>query len=376
MDASMKTILTILGTRPEAIKLAPVLAELKRRKKQFRSLVCVTGQHRELLDPMLDFFGIRAEYDLKVMRDNQSLAGLTSRLLSALDPVLAEVKPDWVVVQGDTTTVMAAALAAYYRGIRVAHVEAGLRTDNKHSPFPEEINRRMAGVLADAHFAPTARAARNLRKEGVPLDRICLSGNTVVDALKGAVRIVRKHPPGRPTDIPELTQGRRLILVTGHRRENFGEGMEQMCLALRDIADALPDCELVYPVHLNPNVREPVNRLLGGHARIHLAKPVDYPVMVGLLKRAWLVLTDSGGIQEEAPTFGVPCLVMRDTTERPEGVRLGVAKLVGTNRRTIVDAAKRLDRQPKAYARMASGGNPYGDGKAAKRIVDWLGDHR
>ena len=371
----MKTVLTILGTRPEAVKLAPVLKELGRRKSRVRSLVCVTGQHRELLDPMLGFFGIRPDFDLRVMRENQTLAGLTARLLAALDPALAETKPDRVVVQGDTTTVMAAALAAYYRGIRVAHVEAGLRTGNKYSPFPEEINRRMAGVLADAHFAPTPLAVRNLRKEGVSADRICLSGNTVVDALNWAVRIVRKDPPRRPGDIPALRKGGRLILVTGHRRENFGKGMEQMCLALRDVAEALPDAELVYPVHLNPNVRGPVNRLLGGHPRIHLAKPVDYPVMVGLLKSAWLVLTDSGGIQEEAPTFGVPCLVMRDTTERPEGIRQGVAKLVGTDRRKIVETVKRLDRDARVYARMASGGNPYGDGHAARRIADWLETH-
>jgi UDP-N-acetylglucosamine 2-epimerase (non-hydrolysing) len=369
----VKTILTILGTRPEAIKLAPVLSELTRRKKQFRSVVCVTGQHREMLDPMLRFFGIHPDMDLKVMRKNQSLAGLTSRLLPALDSLLEKVKPDWVVVQGDTTTVMTAALAAYYRQIPVAHVEAGLRTANKFSPFPEEINRRMAGVLADAHFAPTSRAVRNLRKEGVPMDRICLSGNTVVDALNRSVRLTRQNPPDAPADLPSLKKGCRLILVTGHRRENFGEGMEQMCHALRDIAEMMPECELVYPVHLNPNVRKPVKRLLGGHPRIHLIEPVDYPVMIGLLKRAWLVLTDSGGIQEEAPTFGVPCLVMRDTTERPEGVRLGVAKLVGTDRRKIVRAVQRLHRDPKAYQRMASGGNPYGDGKAAKRIVDWLG---
>lgn len=371
----MKTILTILGTRPEAIKLAPVLKELGRRKNAFRSLVCATGQHRELLDPMLGFFGIRPDSDLRVMRVNQPLAALTARLLAALDPVLAEMKPDWIVVQGDTTTVMATALAAYYRGIRVAHVEAGLRTGNKYSPFPEEINRRVASVLADAHFAPTPLAVRNLRKEGIPADRICLSGNTVVDALNWAVRIVRKDPPQRPGDLPALRKGRRLILVTGHRRENFGRGMEQMCLALRDVAEALPDAELVYPVHLNPNVRGPVNRLLGGHPRIHLAKPVDYPVMVGLLKSAWLVLTDSGGIQEEAPTFGVPCLVMRDTTERPEGIRQGVAKLVGTDRRKIAETVKCLDRDARAYARMASGGNPYGDGHAAQRIADWLEAH-
>lgn len=371
----MKTILTVLGTRPEAIKLAPVLRELDRRPGRFRSVVCVTGQHRGLLDPMLEFFGIHPASDLHVMRANQPLAALTARLLVALDPVLADTKPDWMVVQGDTTTVMAAALAAYYRGIRVAHVEAGLRTASKYSPFPEEINRRIASVLADAHFAPTALAVRNLRKEGIPKDRICLSGNTVVDSLNWAVRIVRKNAPQWPEDIPPLRKDRRLILVTGHRRENFGKGMEQMCLALRDIADLLPDCELVYPVHLNPNVREPVKRLLGGHPRIHLAKPVDYPVMVGLLKSAWLVLTDSGGIQEEVPTFGVPCLVMRETTERPEGIRMGVAKLVGTDRSKIVRSVKRLDRNRRAYARMASGGNPYGDGHAAKRIVDWLETH-
>lgn len=369
----MKTILTILGTRPEAIKLAPVLMELERRKKFFRSVVCVTGQHRELLDPMLTFFGIQPDFDLQLMTQNQSLCALMARLLTALDPVLDEVKPDWVVVQGDTTTVMAAALAAYYRKIPVAHVEAGLRTDNKYSPFPEEVNRRVASVLADLHFAPTQRAARNLRKEGVAQERICLSGNTVVDALQWAVGAIRKNPPQWPADLPVLKKGRRLILITGHRRENFGEGMEQMCKALCDIADALPDCELVYPVHLNPNVREPVNRLLGDHPRIHLAEPVDYPVMAGLLKKAWLVLTDSGGIQEEAPTFGVPCLVMRDTTERPEGVRLGVAKLVGADRKKIVPAVKRLARDKTLYGQMVMRGNPYGDGKAAKRIVNELG---
>lgn len=368
----MKTVLTILGTRPEAIKLAPVLRELDRRRNQFRSKVCITGQHRELLAPMLEFFGIEPDCDLRVMRHNQPLAALTARLLTALDPVLAKWKPDWIVIQGDTTSVLAGALAAYYRGCRVAHVEAGLRTAHKYSPFPEEVNRRVASVLADAHFAPTARAVRNLRREGIPASAICLSGNTVVDALHWAVQRVKKYPPPWPDDVPVVGKGRRLILVTGHRRENFGAGLEQICRALREIADEWPDCELVYPVHLNPSVRGPVRRLLGGHPRIHLARPVDYPVMVALLKRAWLVLTDSGGIQEEAPTFGVPCLVMRDTTERPEGIRQGVAKLVGANRRQIVAAVRTLAQNPRAYARMAAGGNPYGDGQAARRIVDWL----
>jgi UDP-N-acetylglucosamine 2-epimerase len=371
----LKTILTILGTRPEAVKLAPVLMELELRQRRIRSLVCVTGQHRELLDPMLAFFGIRPEFDLRVMKENQPLAGLTARLLTELDPVFEETKPDWIVVQGDTTTVMAAALAAYYRGIRMAHVEAGLRTGDKYSPFPEEINRRVAGVLADVHFAPTTRAVRNLRKEGVPAQQICLTGNTVVDALNWAILAVEKNPPPWPGDLPIPRRGRRLILVTGHRRENFGEGMEQICRALRGIAEDLPDCDLVYPVHLNPHVRGPVNRLLGGHPRIYLAKPVDYPVMVVLLNQAWLVLTDSGGIQEEAPTFGVPCLVTRKTTERPEGIRQGVAKLVGTDSRKIVAAVRRLDHDSSAYERMTAGGNPYGDGHAARRIVDWLERH-
>lgn len=366
------TILTILGTRPEAIKLAPVLLEMQRRKDEICSRVCVTGQHRELLDPMLDFFGIQPDVDLHVMQANQSLSQLTARLLSALDPVLADIQPDWIVVQGDTTTVMAAALAAFYRGIRVAHVEAGLRTNNKQAPFPEEINRRVAGVLADVHFAPTEQAARSLRREGVAKNNICLSGNTVVDALEWAAHQVKKQPPAWPADFPVLQRDQRLILVTGHRRENFGQGLQQICLALRDIAETFPDCEIIYPVHLNPNVREPVSRLLGGNSRIHLTQPVDYPVMVALLRRAWLVLTDSGGIQEEAPTLGLPCLVMRETTERPEGIRLGVAKLVGANRDKILAAVRRLHRNQQAYQRMASGGNPYGDGQAARRIVDWL----
>lgn len=370
----METILTILGTRPEAIKLAPVIHELERRPDEFRSVVCTTGQHRELLEPMLRFFHIQPDVDLDVMRENQQLGALTARLVEALDPVFERIQPDWVIVQGDTTTVLATALAAYYRRIRVAHVEAGLRTGHRDSPFPEEVNRRVAGVIADLHFAPTERAMRNLRRESTPADRICLSGNTVVDALQWSVGEIAKQPPEWPSDVPALADMNRLLLVTGHRRENFGQGLQQVCVALREIAETLPDCDIIYPVHLNPNVREPVHRLLGEHPRIHLAEPVDYPIMVALLKRSWLVLTDSGGIQEEAPTFHVPCLVTREKTERPEGVRAGVAKLVGTDANRIVRAVTRLHNHPSAYEAMTTGENPYGDGRAAERIVSRLAE--
>jgi UDP-N-acetylglucosamine 2-epimerase len=368
----MKTIMLMLGTRPEAIKLAPLWRELQERRPRVHPLLCVTGQHRQMLDPMLNFFGMRADYDLRIMRHNQSLNPLLARLVAGIDGVLAEARPDWLVVQGDTTTVMAASIAAYHRGIQVAHVEAGLRTGNKRAPFPEEMNRRVAGVVSDMNFAPTAVAVRHLRREGVPAHQIALVGNTVVDALQWAARVVRRQPPALPPGIPEPARGRKLILVTGHRRENFGNGLDEICAALRDLSLALPDVDIVYPVHLNPNVRGPVRRALAGAPRIYLVDPVDYPVLVALLRRAWLVLTDSGGIQEEAPTFGVPCLVMRDVTERPEGVRRGVARLVGARRDRIVAEVMRLHRDADAYKNMATGGNPYGDGRAAWRIADWL----
>ena len=364
-------VLVALGTRPEAIKLAPVVLALNRRR-EFQCVLCVTSQHREMLEPMLKFFGLSPAHDLDVMRPDQKLGELTGRVLAGMDRVLEAERPDWVVVQGDTTTAMAAGLAAYYRQIRLAHVEAGLRTNDKYSPFPEEINRRLVGALADLHFAPTFAAARNLRREGVPLRSIVQTGNTVTDALLWAAGKIRKHPPPMPAGIPPSAKGRKLVLVTGHRRENFGGGLEQICLALKAAADACPELDFVYPVHLNPNVKVPVNRLLGGHPRIFLVPPVDYPVMVALLKRAWLAVTDSGGIQEEAPTFGVPVLVTRDTTERPEGIRAGNARLVGTDGAAILRWIRKLAVDPAAYARMARARNPYGDGDAARRIVEAL----
>lgn len=365
-------VLVVLGTRPEAIKLAPVVLELQRRRREFRGVLCVTSQHRQMLEPMLKFFGLSPAHDLDVMRPNQKLGDLTGRILAGLDRVLEAERPDWVVVQGDTTTAMAAGLAAFYRKIRVAHVEAGLRTNDKYSPFPEEINRRLVGVLADLHFAPTELAVRNLRKEGVPAGRILRTGNTVTDALLWAAGQIRKTPPAVPAGIPPPANGRKLVLVTGHRRENFGGGLEQICRALKAAAAACPELDFVYPVHLNPNVKAPVSRLLGHCPRIFLVPPVDYPVMVALLKRAWLVVTDSGGIQEEAPTFGVPVLVTRGTTERPEGIRAGNARLVGTDGAAILRWIRKLAADPAAYAQMARARNPYGDGRAANRIADHL----
>ena len=335
-------------------------------------MLCVTSQHREMLEPMLKFFGLSPAHDLDIMRPDQKLGELTGRVLAGMDRVLEAERPDWVVVQGDTTTAMAAGLAAYYRQIRLAHVEAGLRTNDKYSPFPEEINRRLVGALADLHFAPTSAAARNLRREGVPLRSIVRTGNTVTDALLWAAGKIRKHPPKMPAGIPPPAKGRKLVLVTGHRRENFGGGLEQICRALKAAAKACPELDFVYPVHLNPNVKAPVHRLLDGHPSIFLVPPVDYPTMVALLKRAWLAVTDSGGIQEEAPTFGVPVLVTRDSTERPEGIHAGNARLVGTDGAAILRWIRKLAGDSAVYARMARARNPYGDGRAAKRIADRL----
>ena len=362
----MKCILTIFGTRPEAIKLAPVILELQKRADRLENLVCVTAQHREMLDQVLEWFRIVPDYDLNLMQPDQGLVEFASRALVSVTKVLEAVQPDAILVQGDTTTVMITALAAFYRHIPVGHVEAGLRTRDRYNPFPEEINRRMASVLATWHFAPTERAAAALRAEGVPAENIFVTGNTVVDALLLTVR--------RPVDLKlDLNvNGRRLILVTAHRRESFGAPFESLCLALRDLVERNPDVEIVYPVHLNPRVREPVGRILCGQPRIHLLEPLRYEQFAHLMGLAYLILTDSGGIQEEAPVLGKPTLIMRETTERPEAIEAGTARLVGTNRQRIVAEAERLLCDEDLYSTMAHVGNPFGDGQAAERIVDIL----
>ncbi len=366
-------VLNIFGTRPEAVKMAPVVLQLA-ATAGVESRVCVTAQHRQMLDQVLSVFKIVPDIDLNLMRPDQSLADLTAGILTHLDPVLKSEKPDWVLVQGDTTTVMTTALLCYYNRIRVGHVEAGLRTDDKWQPFPEEINRRIAGVVADLHFAPTQHARRNLLREGVPDERIVVTGNPVIDALQQIVT----HP--MPTETQELLDqtgirpgGRRLVLVTAHRRENFGKPLADICEALRGLAEQYSDSiHLIYPVHLNPNVQQPVYQLLAGVPNITLLPPLDYLPMVHLMKRATLVLTDSGGIQEEATGLGVPTLVLREVTERPEGLEAGVLKLVGSDPARIVRESAQLLDDPDAHAAMAQAANPFGDGHAAERIVKAL----
>ncbi len=367
-------VLSIFGTRPEAVKMAPVVRELARHD-QVESLVCVTAQHRQMLDQILSLFDIRPHVDLNLMRPNQSLAQLTAAIFTHLDPVLSQLKPHWILVQGDTTTVMAAALLAYYHRIKIGHVEAGLRSGDKWQPFPEEINRSVVGVVADLHFAPTEWARQNLLKENVPSQRIRVTGNTVIDALQWVVNLPLTPDAEalfRQHGLPPYHAGHasRLILVTAHRRENFGEPLENICHALRTLAtDYGESLRIVYPVHLNPNVQEPVYRLLGNLPNITLLPPLDYLPFVHLMKHATLILTDSGGLQEEAPGLGKPVLVLRRVTERPEGVQAGTVRLVGTDFHTIVAETRRLLDDPQAYQAMAQAVNPYGDGKAAARIV-------
>lgn len=366
-------VLSIFGTRPEAVKMAPVVHALKAHPR-FESLVCVTAQHRQMLDQILNLFGIQPDFDLNLMKPNQSLADLTAGIFTGLDPILKQVKPDWILVQGDTTTVMVAALLGYYNRVKVGHVEAGLRTFDKWQPFPEEINRRVAGVVADLNFAPTSWSEQNLLKEGVPAWRIAVTGNTVIDALYAIQQ--RPAPPEVDWILDSLQVapgGKRLILVTAHRRENFGQPLVDICLALKQLAERyMDDTVFVYPVHLNPNVQEPVYRLLGKVPNIKLLDPLDYLPMVHLMKNARLVLTDSGGIQEEATALGKPTLVLRNVTERPEGVEAGVLKLVGTDVVEIVTQFSKLLDSKDDYDRMAKAKNPFGDGKAAEKIVKAL----
>jgi UDP-N-acetylglucosamine 2-epimerase (non-hydrolysing) len=360
-------VLTVFGTRPEAVKLGPVIRELARYPDRVSSRVCVTAQHRDMLDQVLRVFDIQPHYDLNVMQDNQTPTQVAASVLARLEPILLDERPDWVLVQGDTTTVAAAALAAFYARASVGHVEAGLRTGDRWQPFPEEINRRVAGVIADRHFAPTARARDNLLREDVPADRILVTGNPGIDALHW---ITTQLESGEVGELLVDALESRVILVTAHRRENFGEPLERICLALRDLAERYAGAvRIIYPVHLNPNVWGPVHELLGRVPHITLRPPLDYLPNLQLMKRAYLVVTDSGGIQEEATGLGVPALVLREVTERPEGVETGALRIVGTDRARIVAEASRLLDDRQAYERMANAENPFGDGHAAERIV-------
>jgi len=384
-------ILIVFGTRPEAIKMAPVVKVLER---SLEVVVCVTAQHREMLDQVLDLFEITPDYDLNIMKPGQDLFDVTSNVLLGLKQVLQEVKPDLVLVHGDTTTSMAASLASFYLQVSVGHVEAGLRTHDIHSPFPEELNRQITGRITAYHFAPTEQARQNLLVEQIADEKIVVTGNTVIDALLSVVEKAREMPfsdallkqlpylanmqsppPSRGrvrvgVDIPSPTdEAVRIILVTGHRRENFGQGFEEICKALHELACMHPDMQIIYPMHLNPNVREPVNRLLSQLSNVHLIEPLDYLPFVKLMDLSYLILTDSGGVQEEAPSLGKPVLVMRDTTERPEAVQAGTVKLVGANCNNIVSAVDQLLTDNAAYKAMAKAHNPYGDGRASERIL-------
>ena len=366
-------VMLVFGTRPEAIKMAPLVKGLQ-ACPDLQTVVCVTAQHREMLDQVLRLFDIVPEHDLNIMKPGQDLFDITGNILLGLKGVFQREQPDLVLVHGDTTTTLATSLAAYYSRIAVGHVEAGLRTGNKHAPFPEEMNRKLTGGLADIHFAPTPASQANLLREGVAADTIHVTGNTVIDALLAVVDKLRNDQTLQAEFAQRfsfLDPARRLVLVTGHRRENFGEGFQNICNALADIAAEHADVQVLYPVHLNPNVRQPVNDILAarGLANVHLIDPVDYLPFVYLMDRAHIIVTDSGGIQEEAPSLGKPVLVMRDTTERPEAVEAGTVKLVGTSREKIVAEARRLLTDEQAYATMSRAHNPYGDGKAVERIV-------
>jgi len=378
--SNIKKILFVFGTRPEAIKMAPVVKEFEKHTDTFDTRVCVTAQHREMLDQVLEIFDIRPDYDLDIMQPNQDLYDITSRILLKLRDIYREVKPDVVLVHGDTTTTVTASLAAFYQKIPVGHVEAGLRTGNIYAPWPEEMNRKLTGSLTQYHFAPTEKAKQNLLNEGVKQEQIFVTGNTVIDALYLMMDKIRNKPELeeelnntiREKGFVLNNRERKYILVTGHRRENFGDGFKNICRAMKKIADNYPDYDLVYPVHLNPNVQKPVYDILGDTENIYLIEPLDYLPFIHLMSKSYMVITDSGGIQEEAPGLGKPVLVMRETTERPEAVEAGTVKLVGTDAELIFLKTSKLIDEPTYYTRMSKAHNPYGDGEASERIINLL----
>jgi len=368
----MKKNLIIFGTRPEAIKMAPLVKEFV-KNKNFETKVCVTAQHREMLDQVLSFFEITPDYDLDLMKPNQNLYSLTGDIINGLKPVLESFQPDYVYVHGDTTTTMSASIAAFYSGAKVCHVEAGLRTFNKRAPFPEEINRSIAGRVSDYHFAPTSISKENLIRENIADKDVLITGNTVIDALQASVEKVELLNDSEINNLKEtIDLSKKLILVTGHRRENHGQGFINICAALKQIATQNPDTEIIYPVHLNPNVQKPVYKLLADLTNVKLIDPLSYPAFVWLMNKSYLIITDSGGVQEEAPSLGKPVLVMRDTTERPEAVDAGTVILVGTNTEKIVSEATLLLNDKEKYNQMSALHNPYGDGLACERIVEFI----
>jgi UDP-N-acetylglucosamine 2-epimerase (non-hydrolysing) len=377
----VKKILLVFGTRPEAIKMAPLVKALE-NEPSIVSKVCVTAQHREMLDQVLDMFDITPDYDLNLMKPGQDLYDITANVLLGLKDVLSEFEPDIVLVHGDTTTTSAAALAAFYQKIKIGHIEAGLRTGNIYSPWPEEANRQMTGVLANYHFAPTDTSKQNLMKENKDERNIIVTGNTVIDALLLALDKIEANPTLKKTIIDsiniqyKLDDSKKIILVTGHRRENFGQGFIHICEALKEIALDNPDVDIVYPVHLNPNVQEPVKALLSNVPNVYLINPLEYESFIYMMSKSYFIITDSGGVQEEAPSLGKPVLVMRDTTERPEAVDAGTVKLVGTNKNKIIEEAQLLLNSNEAYSKMSKAHNPYGDGHACEKIVEFLrGNH-
>lgn len=374
----VKKILLVFGTRPEAIKMAPLVKEFQKYPEIFETKVCVTAQHREMLDQVLELFDIKPNFDLNIMKSGQDLYDITSRVLLGLRDVFSTYKPDLVLVHGDTTTTLVASLAAFYAKVRIGHIEAGLRTYDIYSPYPEEANRQMTGILANYHFAPTDKSKQNLLKEGKKIENIIVAGNTVIDALFLAldkiknISSIKDKVENSINQQYDLTKNRKFILVTGHRRENFGDGFLNICKALKNIAEQNQNFDIIYPVHLNPNVQKPVSEILSQISNIHLIKPLEYESFIYLMSKAEFIITDSGGIQEEAPSLGKPVLVMRDTTERPEAVETGTVKLVGTNASKIYEEAQKLIDDKDEYEKMSKSHNPYGDGKACEKIVKFI----